>query len=586
MADDSSPALAAIEPDAYRGVVRVLLMVSALGMLIAAAGGVELGSPPFLDVAVSLFLASGVLVGVMRGRATPPDRIEGIAQAKPVEAPPRATSDGAGVEADALDWAWLRLKALALVVAMAGALANAIVLGVPWASNPILLMSASAVIFTLVGAGLAATAARYLARVDPDRFREAAGLARGARVLAWVLLSGAVAASLAWFGFPGVARVLHLLILTLNSAVCVELMVEAFPWGAGVHFDTDLRVFSLLGSRANPLASILDAAQRQLGIDLRSSWALDVVRRSAEPLLVGTCLIGWLSTAFTVIRVEEQGLVERLGVSLDGPPLSPGLHVHWPWPIDRVLRFPVRRVQTLMIGHEGEEESGPEDVLWAQQHGTTPEYTLLLGDGRDLIAVDAALKFRISDPRSWYVHTQNPEDALRAIAYRAVMNATVGHTLEQTLSKNVAVLTSEMRARVQADADALALGVEVMGFTVGGMHPPVSVAADYQAVVSAELARTTAGIAAKAYHNEIVPAAEAEATAKENAARAEGAANRARASGEAWGFHTLESQYRPAPDEFRFRRRLETLEKDLAGRRFTVLDARIQRDGGELWLVK
>jgi regulator of protease activity HflC (stomatin/prohibitin superfamily) len=83
-----------------------------------------------------------------------------------------------------------------------------------------------------------------------------------------------------------------------------------------------------------------------------------------------------------------------------------------------------------------------------------------------------------------------------------------------------------------------------------------------------------------------VPAAEAEAVAKENAARARGAEDRARAAGEAWSFRTLESQYRPAPDEFRFRRRLEALEKNLAGRRFTVLDTRIQRDGGEVWLVK
>jgi regulator of protease activity HflC (stomatin/prohibitin superfamily) len=383
----------------------------------------------------------------------------------------------------------------------------------------------------------------------------------------------------------GSAHTLHALLLILDSAVCVELLLAAFS-SEPVRSDSELRVLSLLGGRANPLASVVDTAERQLGIDLRSTWALDVVRRSAEPLVLACCVIGWLTTALTVIRVEEAGLVERLGVPLSSPPLEPGLHVHWPWPIDRVLRLPVRRVQTLMVGHEGEEESGPEDVLWAEEHGTTPEYTLLLGDGRDLIAVDAALKFRISDARAWYFHSQNPEDALRAIAYRAVMKSTVGHTLAQTLSENVAVLTAKMREMVQADADSLDLGVEVVGFTVGGMHPPVAVAADYQAVISAELARTTAAIAAKAYRNETVPAAQAEATAKENAARAQGAEARARAAGEAWSFRHLESQYRPAPDEFRFRRRLETLETNLAGRRFTVVDERIQRDGGEIWLVK
>ncbi len=46
------------------------------------------------------------------------------------------------------------------------------------------------------------------------------------------------------------------------------------------------------------------------------------------------------------------------------------------------------------VGHEGQEEGGPENVLWAVEHAAN-EYTLLLGNGRDLITVDAAVQFRI-----------------------------------------------------------------------------------------------------------------------------------------------------------------------------------------------
>ena len=59
----------------------------------------------------------------------------------------------------------------------------------------------------------------------------------------------------------------------------------------------------------------------------------------------------------------------------------------------------------------------------------------------------------------------------------------------------------------------------------------------------------------------------------------------ARATGEAWSFLTLQAQYRAAPQDYVFRRRLETLEKNLAGRRFTIVDSRFQRDGGELWVM-
>jgi regulator of protease activity HflC (stomatin/prohibitin superfamily) len=96
----------------------------------------------------------------------------------------------------------------------------------------------------------------------------------------------------------------------------------------------------------------------------------------------------------------------------------------------------------------------------------------------------------------------------------------------------------------------------------------------------------TAVVDAQAFRNQTVPAAEAAALVSESAARAEGAQSLAVAAGEAWSFRTLESQYRSAPEEYFFRRRLEALENVLASRRYTVVDSRFQRDGGEIWLTQ
>jgi membrane protease subunit HflK len=174
---------------------------------------------------------------------------------------------------------------------------------------------------------------------------------------------------------------------------------------------------------------------------------------------------------------------------------------------------------------------------------------------------------------------------LKAAAYKAVMRNTVNRTLSEALSENVVALTKQMRSEVQSDADALGLGVEVLGFTVGGMHPPVAVATDYQAVVSAELGKVTAVVNAQAFRNQTVPRAEAYVVEAENSAHAQGAQELGAAAGEAWAFRTVESQYRAAPQEYLFRRRLETLEKGLAQRTYTIVDSRFQRDGGELWIV-
>lgn len=435
----------------------------------------------------------------------------------------------------------------------------------------------------LVEAGLSAIAARYLAQVDDSRFRESIALSQAARVVTWVLVCVAASIGLARADQRPAQNLSYWIINVLNGLVCCELFVKGRKFSQRVS-SLQFATFFVVGARWNVFGSVLDAAEKQFGIDLRSTWALGIVRRSFEPLLLSLLLLGWFSTCFTVITPSEQGIVERFGV-MAGDPRQPGLCVHFPWPMDRVVRVPVRTVQAVQVGHENEEKEGPEDVLWAVAHAPN-EYTLLLGNGRDLITVDAAVQYRIVDPRAWRYHCDDPQRALRAIAYRAVMRSTVNLTLSDALSQNVAVLVDRMRAMVQQDADRLGLGVEVLGFTIGGMHPPVPVAPAYEAVVSAQLNKVTAVVDAQVFRIATVPVAESSVFTGENQARAEGLEKIASASGEAWSFRTLESQYRAAPGEYFFRRRLETMEKDLPNRTYTVVDTRFLRDGGELWMTR
>ena len=579
----------------YRGVVFLLAAATLAGMAGMAVGGLTLANPVLLDAAVALCLATGVLLGVARHQSlhtvaptTPDDLLEAPPEIAPEPsdvAEPAARSLRRSVE-DRLQQLTDRVD-LRIAVAGAGAMGiGLVVLISPWPQQPPSLMEAGAwLVVCLVAAGLAATAVRYLAELDDADLPEATALARGARVLAWILVFASISIGLEWADQLSLLRILHLAVLAVSVSVSYDLATsKPSEASRAERFPTDFGALSLLGSRTNLLGSVLDAGEAQLGIDLRSTWAITIVRRSLEPLIIGLALVGWLATALTVVGVQEQGLVERLGVPQEKDLLRPGLHVHWPWPVDRVFRIPVQVVQAVQVGHEGEEAAGPENVLWAVAHAPN-EYTLLLGNGRDLITVDAAVQFRIIDARAWRYHTQNPADALRAIAYRAVMRSTVNRTLSEALSENVVKLTGRMRSMVQDDANALGLGVEIMSFTVGGMHPPVPVAADYEAVVSAQLQRATAIVNAQIYRNRTVPSALASVQANRNAAEAEGVQALARATGEAWSFTALESQYRAAPADYLFRRRLEALEKGLTGRCATIVDSRIQRDGGELWVV-
>ena len=580
-------------PDPYQGVAIVLLALTVLGTVGAMYGSSTLENPDLLDVAVTLSLSAGILIGVAwtrHVRARPPKSHDRPMREAPLvesetaepsvppasdSAPERSRLSGVRV------WArrWFRdLGEIGTISVATGAVGALVIVfeltrDAP-AAYPVSPLLAGIAAALCLGAALASTVVHYLTDIEPIQLPEGPALARGARVVAWI--SSSPRCRSAWRG-PGSRRrrrILHGIVMLINLAVCYGLLrFKPRPGETVDTFPLDFGVLSCSGagrtsSRASSTARNGSSASICVppGRSRSSATAL-------EPLVIGLCLVAWLSTSLTVVGVGEQGLVERLGVPVGGPPLQPGLHLHWPWPVDRVFRIPVQRVQVLTVGHEGEERGGPEDVLWAVQHAAN-EYTLLLGNGRDLITVDAAVQFRIADARAWRYHSQNPGDALRAIAYRAVMRTTVNRTLADALSENVVTTTARMRTMVQQDADALGLGVEVLGFTVGGMHPPVLVASDYQAVVSAELGKVTAVVNAQALRNQTVPAAEASVLASENSARAQGAGALARATGEAWSFLTLQAQYRAAsPEDYVFRRRLETLEKTLAGRRFTVVDS-------------
>jgi regulator of protease activity HflC (stomatin/prohibitin superfamily) len=531
--------------DPYRSVVIVLLAAAVVGTAAAVYGGIELPDPVLLAVAVTLGLAAAVLSGVyvaQAQRARPP-QVEEIASTPPPEdAPPMQGPDGDGLKAAAttiLTVASLRsllarviqktqrqlrdrgaLGVIRLGTAIAGA--NAIFLlltGNISLYEPDPMRAGLGAALCLIAAGIAATAVRYLVAIDPAQFPESPALSRGGRAVAWILMLAATSIGFAWADWQASVQVLFYLVLVLNTAFCYGLFtLKSFGNVGPAVFPLNVGVLSVLGSQMNILGSILDSAEQQMGIDLRSTWALSVIRRGLEPLLLGLCLVAWLSTSLTVVGVEEQGLVERLGVPVGGQPLSAGLHIHWPWPIDKVFRIPVQRVQVLEVGHEGAEAPGPEDVLWAVEHAPN-EFTLLLGNGRDLITVDAAVQFRIVDAAAWRYHCQNPAQALSAVAYRAVMRSTVNLTLSDALSQNVALLTGRMRAMIQREADALGLGVEIQGFTVGGMHPPVAVAKDYQAVVSAEVRKVTAVVNAQVFRARAIPQAEASAVVSGNLAR-------------------------------------------------------------------
>ncbi|MEM9595181.1 MAG: protease modulator HflK [Acidobacteriota bacterium] len=438
---------------------------------------------------------------------------------------------------------------------------------------------------------LAALFAHYFAGVSRELAQEARGVARWFRAGTWMALAGAASLFVRAFDQPREEALTAKILLGIVLFLGAELTLRALwtTWLSfynrlphqGARVGTDVFSLQLLCSRFNPLGSLFDVLAEVFGIDLRGAWALAFMRRSLLPLAGGLLVVGWLSSSFVVVEASNVGLLERFG-KVDPEPLRPGLHVVLPWPMHRVTRVPVHRVQTIPIGFAGAREDA--SMLWTVQHAEE-EYKLLLGDGRDLVTVNASLHYRIRDPFDYAYSVQNPDETLAILADRILMQRTVGRSLDGVLSENLSALGAELEAAIQGASDERALGFEVVDLTLTGLHPPVTVAADYQAVVAARVDQTTKVLEAEAYRAREEPRAKGEVSTLQNGAQAHRVTRLATARGEAIAFEALRASYVASPEVFGLVRYLQIVETQLDGKRYFVIDHTIEEDGGAIWLL-
>ncbi|MEO0814760.1 MAG: protease modulator HflK, partial [Myxococcota bacterium] len=343
-----------------------------------------------------------------------------------------------------------------------------------------------------------------------------------------------------------------------------------------------LLISRFLGSSLNPLQSLFIGIERTFGVDVRSSWALTFSRRAAPIVVLSLAGLAWLLSSVVVVDASQQAVRERFGRALKDQVLEPGIHLGLPWPLDRVRLVDVRRVREVPIGYV--EAKAGADALWTKLHAAE-EFNLLLGDGRDLITVNAELQYRIGDVHEWLYGTQNPSTALETLSYQVLMDATVNESLAGVLSSDIGDFSTRMVEAIQTRSDLHRLGIEVVSFNLRGLHPPVAVATDYQAVVAAQIEQGTRTMQAQAFRYDALPTAEAEAVLATRGADAFRAERLSQARGEASAFKALEAQYETNPKLYRFRRHLETVEDVLVGHPHYVIDSRIERDGGAVWIL-
>ena len=327
-------------------------------------------------------------------------------------------------------------------------------------------------------------------------------------------------------------------------------------------------LLAILLRGGNPVTALATFLERELGIRLAEIWALQYPFRSRiVPTILAAALLAWAGSMFTAVPTGTHGVRVRLGHFI-APALEPGLHTGWPWPLERIEIVPTGAIQEFSLGFE-RDIGGP--ILWAEKH-FEGERNLLVGAGEELLTVNVPIYYRIADPVAWLRNTADAPVALAHLAERHLLALTAAHESFRLMTTERDETAANLRARLQGEVDTLGLGLEIVFVGLKDIHPPVTVAAAYQDVISAEEEKEAHIHIGRQYAANEIPRAQAEASSLLITARAAATAKTAAATGEAARFTSLEGAHRASPAVFRQRLKLETLEEVLPRPQKIILD--------------
>ncbi len=281
----------------------------------------------------------------------------------------------------------------------------------------------------------------------------------------------------------------------------------------------------------------------------------------------------WVGSGFYRVQPDEQGVVLRFGAYSYWTP--PGLHWHLPWPIETALLPAVTRINRTEIGYrsggggriEEGRDTGGRDVL--------AESLMLTGD-ENIIDIDVAVFWRISDAPAFLFNTADPDVLVRAVA-ESSLREVIGRTpIQPALTQARAQIETDMLKQVQQILDRYQAGVEITQVQLQKVDPPAAVIESFRDVQRANTDAERMRNEADAYRNDIIPRARGDAA--RIVAEGQGAklASVAQATGQTERFNSVLKAYQMAKEVTLRRLYLDTMGDILSHSQPLVVDDKLK----------
>lgn len=268
-------------------------------------------------------------------------------------------------------------------------------------------------------------------------------------------------------------------------------------------------------------------------------------------LIAGVAFALWLLSGLYIVQQGENAVVLRFGEKAEVT--GPGLHWHWPYPIERKEVVNVEKVANLTLGYR-RNEKGVGTVK-------VPSEALMLTQDENIISIEFAVQYKIKDAAEYLFNLNDPELTIAQAAESGVREVVGKNTLDHVLTAGRAEVEQTIKAILQEMLDRYKAGIYIVAVEMQEALPPEQVKAAFDDVVKAREDEQRLKNEAEAYFNDVVPRARGAAARITQEAQGYKGAVIARAEGDARRFSQVVAEYAKAPGVTRERMYIDAMEE-------------------------
>ena len=273
-------------------------------------------------------------------------------------------------------------------------------------------------------------------------------------------------------------------------------------------------------------------------------------------------LVIWIFSGLYKVNANEQGVVLRFGKWVRTT--QPGLHYHFPYPIEVAKTPKVTKVNKTEIGFR----------TFRDSKRLLPEESLMLTGDENIVDINFSVFWVIKDAGKYLFNLRDPENSIKSVS-ESVMREVIGNSrIASVLAEGRKDIELKSIEDIQLVLDNYGSGVQITQLQLQKVDPPDQVIDSFRDVQRARADKEKAINEAIAYRNDIIPKArgeaakivqESEAYKKEVVARSEGDANR---------FNSILKSYKNNENVTKNRIYLETLEEILQNANKVIIDTK------------